>query len=1158
MPLYPLKRARKRPHPPTLTEKLTKTIEEKPERLEPITLPQLINVGKNRNKTFINPLTGYEVINNWNTRDRLKKAIEKYNNEVVIPNNRKYEEFDTINNKLKNTRIITNREDTGFFKYILELNNIESIEQLYNALKQLIYKVVKNNEFIVEHYALSWVNEENQAETRTFTPDNLVLGYEYFKNSIEEMEQGTDYGSDPINTNENKLFYNRVVIYVQQIDKANGISSKIIYKIVDVNSIKGNKKDRCLFNSLKYINIVEDGNDDFNGNIDMFLSHINKYNININVVSNVITKLKMSEIMTNNTPIISNITINKKVRRIALYKLSENDFIRQYRHRASETAKNLIYCPISKHIDVLNGFELNDIYTDTSGTIYKINCDNIAFKLYEGDIINEERKIINHEPIIETLYYLFLDYETIIDFYASNCMKPYALSFFYYSHTELLKISGYADGLITDFDIEEKTTKAIYEDKNRCKNIIGFNCNHDFIKWFVDFQRNKKIVIVSYNGANFDNFLLYSGICEYLEDFEDDIYISNVLFNGNQLLDFKINNTHHLYDLNRFIAGKLIDNCEAFNVPERYKKIKGFDHQEIQKLYDNSTKEDFIKNMKANDNLECYNNNDVKSLSIIFCKWFKSIAGLKEDFEFGDNLYNFTNKITIGGLGYSAFKKNHKINKIKKLPKVSIEQYQLIQKYKVAGRVDLFNKPNNKINEKCAGVDCCSMYPYSMCVAPNYYPYGDIKKASKYFKPNKYIGWYKCDIYQENLKALNLPPIYCNKIFKNDEAIENDFESYEPLIGYFINNVEIEHIRKYGCRVDIRKCEENFYFTDKIKGCELFKFVLNWMKLKNQQDIYKKTNKELYNSSMRETYKLLMNCISGKVIEGLHTEKIEVLTSREQYKICKAKNEIINVINEIGDDIYISYKIDEAELINKQKPIYLGCLIYTYSRGYMYDNIISKVGCNKCLYMDTDSIAMREADFIAWREYADKTIVPHWPEVEKYDERYKEHTLYNIGSKVFGSFENELEDNNINYYLQKKTHAHFMKTDNEIKYCKIRVKGVQRNSILLNGDEDFIRYDDNKKVYMKCKADDLINNYCINNKDLEIGVDFKIDSGILRNQYKFFEDLHINKSVNVLCRGIKKSVKNSNRLVEIDEEERYNKHNNTIQASFIIKRISIN
>ena len=67
-------------------------------------------------------------------------------------------------------------------------------------------------------------------------------------------------------------------------------------------------------------------------------------------------------------------------------------------------------------------------------------------------------------------------------------------------------------------------------------------------------------------------------------------------------------------------------------------------------------------------------------------------------------------------------------------------------KYRVAGRVELFNGPC-KITEKIVSLDICSAYPYNALVAPNYYPTGEIK----YFKniievPKDALFFVECDI----------------------------------------------------------------------------------------------------------------------------------------------------------------------------------------------------------------------------------------------------------------------------------------------------------------------------------------------------------------------------------------------------------------------------
>ena len=1130
-----------------LLQALISTISTTPEKKNLVVLPT------SKASLIRNPLTGRLVKNNNISRRRINANIAKKNSSS-ISYNQEVDESALLTSKFQSIDFKVKRSDVGFFIGIVNFTDINNRQELFEVLKQLQTRISSKNVFVLSYYSLLWV-EDGKGIYRTFNPDNLVFGYEFFEQALEEMESGggDQYGSDPINMNTARLVNNMVKIYVQQIDRPEGVSDKLIFPVVDVNSLKGYKKNNCLKNCIKYLglNIPTEKQE----NLDVFIKYVRDEGIELNIYSNIISKLNISNIK-KRTPELKQIIAGSKIRKLALYRIIDGDFEIQKRlDRGRIDGNGLIFCPNSNHIDIIKKFELEELYCNTTGTIYKLNKFGFAYELYKGDTINTERKIVQHEPIINTLYYVFFDYETVIDYHKSNCLNPYSVSYFYISHTELFNISG--AGSERAFNINEETTKKIFEDKSRCVNITGFDCNKKFIDFLKEFQRDKKVVLVSYNGANFDNFILYDGIKKSYKDDDDNLVISNVLFNGNQILNFKINNTHSLYDLNRFIAGSLAENCKSFGVPEKYFKISGYNHDEIQNFYDTLSKEEFISKLKGNNKLEDYNNNDVYSLAIIFSKWFKSLYELKEDFTFSGDLYDFTDKITIGSLGYTSFNKN--LKKIgTKLPQLDISKYQLIQKYKVAGRVDLFGKPNNKVLERVFSIDRCSQYPYLMAVAPVYYPCGDIKQQKSYIHPDENIGWFMCNIDQRPLINKNLPPIYPKKVFNSaGDSIENNFDNYEPLENYFINNYEIEHLKKYGAIVEIIEHEENFIFTDKIKGCKLFRFILNWMKLKNNQDDYKKSKSVLYNCAMRETYKLLMNCISGKVIEGLHVEKTTVINDKEKFKKLTEKYNI-NVINEIGEEIYLSYKVEEDEIIKQQKPIYLGCLIYTYSRGCMYDDIISKIGRVNCLYMDTDSVQMTEESFKTWQKTAEKEIVPHWPEVEEIDGRYKTHKKYEEGTKVFGSFENELEDNNINYYLQKKFHGHFMINNKEIEYIKVRFKGVQRNSLFLNGTENIIIVKDDK--YIKNKTDEEINKFSLINKNLEIGADYsKADrKGELKNQLGFFEELHTNKIAAVLCRGLKRVVKNSNRGVELGEIERFNTNNNTVQATFTIKNIVIN
>jgi hypothetical protein len=318
-----------------------------------------------------------------------------------------------------------------------------------------------------------------------------------------------------------------------------------------------------------------------------------------------------------------------------------------------------------------------------------------------------------------------------------------------------------------------------------------------------------------------------------------------------------------------------------------------------------------------------------------------------------------------------------------------------------------------------------------------------------------------------------------------------------------------------------------------------------------------------------------MNSLSGKVIEGLHTEKITACNSIAEFEDIKNKAESINVINVIGDKFFVNYTVNEEKVCEKsQRPIYLGVLIYDYAKRYMYEYGISKVGKKALIYQDTDCLKYRNTDFVAWKQWidSDNVQVPHWEEVELVDPRYKNHKIYEENSKVFGSFEDELnkmnkninkegENNYVFYCLQKKTWLYAV--NGEVKY---RFKGLNSRCILLQDDSfGLSKYQKNKEIKdekqikkEKEKVKNMNNftlyNFFNNNTNLCIG---DTETKNMTNQVKLFEEVYQNKEAYVLCQSFRKIVKNTLRNVNEEDTHKHNKSLNTIQVQYTVKHIKI-
>jgi hypothetical protein len=421
------------------------------------------------------------------------------------------------------------------------------------------------------------------------------------------------------------------------------------------------------------------------------------------------------------------------------------------------------------------------------------------------------------------------------------------------------------------------------------------------------------------------------------------------------------------------------------------------------------------------------------------------------------------------------------------------------------------------------------------------------------------IGFYYCDIDKKNLKKANLPNIYAEKL-----PLENKWDSQNELKDYLISNVMIGLLKKFNCKIVIKK---GFVFEDKMKSCDMFGFLLDFMKAKNNQDTLKKNKSVEYNSALRETLKLLMNSLSGKVIEGLHTEKTEAVNCISEYEKIKANSESVNVINVVGEKVFITYSVDAEKICaRQQRPIYLGVLIYDYAKRYMYENSYSKVGLSNLLYTDTDASKFRYRHFIEWKKWVDDNNiqVPHWKEVEEYDSRYSDHKIFVNGSKVFGSFEDELEDmvgDDYTFYcIEKKSWLYSCCVGGKWE-SKFRFKGINGDARLLSLEEDFIikktikhKAKEDKKAWdetvfmIEPMSEEKVYKYYTENEGKSI------ESG---NEIKFFKQIYESGEGYVLCQSFRRIVKNSKRNVDVDDDDKFNDLTNNIQVNITIKHINI-
>lgn len=1033
-------------------------------------------------------------------------------------------EFHLKNATIQNNRKLGLKYHDSYLNLFTERNVItpvNNITELYDKIKltDKLDKPEKNNRLVS---AKIYLNNPK----RVINVNNSVLkSRARFNDYLEDLENNA-IGSDAISVGSTiipyigLLYTNVNPIIKKKVGKGKIMNS--LFNIIDLPFTEGYCFDAC----LKYCS-YKPTNKKY-----MTLENIVKYceinKLEINIINNYFNQpLKApAEDLDNDEKRFIKLGERTSVRYCTKVKKWDYDYI--YTH--SKAKINILYG--NGHMSIISSPK-------------KIYYSDPYYYVEDGDkLINQITGLskssvkcvsLNENPTLKQTY-CFFDLEAVVDVEQERTpFKPYNISY-------LICDREFYEDVIAKFEKEKMNVRNELIKLGKLKSISGFDCVNKFLWELKEIEEEIKLTLVSFNGANFDNYLL---IEELNKKFDFDP--STIFYSNNSILNFKMFNNIDTFDLSKHLVGSLSSCCKSFKV---FNAKTAFNHSVAQNKFENGElfEEKFVEETKL------YNDYDVISLCCVFFSYEDALNKI--------NFYNngegyplylksferskLVDHKTIGSFMWYILK-NYWEDKNIVIPVFELEDikfYDDILKYSSAGRTDLTGDKPTYVDGKVVSLDVVSMYPYQMAVAKNYFPVGNIIKTDEY-NENK-IGYYYCDIDQSNLP--DGKKIQCEKIFKNNKLEKNSWCSQNKLLDYFINSEQIKYLQEWGCDVVIKK---GFYFSDKIKGCELFMPILSIMKIKVQQDIYKASKEKdeaaLYNSCLRETAKLLMNSASGKVIEGLHLKNTKFVTQKDY--ISKYIDSSHNVIDATEGHVFISYDKEVEKEFKKHRPIFYGNLIYTYSQQYLFTHLLSKSG----FYTDTDSckILKKKADKII-NEYLKVTPVGHWKESEKYDPRLKGAMMFNEDFKVFGGVEDELKkfDQKSSYYNKKKEYA--IINNNPLKHA-VHFKGlhirynddgeITSNDIHINESNKHLIYDEAGEV--KLNEVELIKYYENNNNKI--------------NDWEaIFKDLVIKgKDCSFLSNQFVKNLKNSKRTT-ILQEEKFKKNNNTIGYKVLIKTVAAN
>lgn len=1012
---------------------------------------------------------------------------------------------------------------------------------LYNNIKTIYDSLIAEGRPVVAVHV--WFTGIFHWATRKVHVDpNLMDSYQSFSNWIEKVANGEVPGSDPIPESEWRLEHDVFDVIYMNPAIGFGKASPTCFNIIGFDS------NHCAVDCLNYIfkkrrksqvmTVAE------HNRLELFkLDNLTKYiednDLRINIAYDVFNLDPKKYVSIRQTSIKT--TINDRTVYLSPFSYDDITLTYHLKYDGLDTP-TIIYSYSKQHFDVLAEEPLKDVYVCRSFNYY-VKTNNEYKKITSLAQLNKEYKIVRDAPQEKLpISYIFLDYETVTDWMTESVSRPYSLSILRATEFELDSLSSYDEN--NKRDMIDKFIKS------NSVTWVGLDCTSKFNDYLLEHGTNQKFYIVTFNGANFDHFLLYDGLKRL-----DPDSVTNPFYNGTRLLDFKIYGRHSLFDVRKHVVGSLASNCQAFKVKTVVKQQ--FDHKQAQEIYDNfgHNEEEFVKNLPVN--LIHYNTYDVLSLAVVFHRYKSAVRAIPSMEDFADRLCEYR---TIGGLIKARLKtdwcsdgiappilhvkKGEMPNKKerKKANSKLMKIYDDMLASKSGGRVQLFS---GVLKAACPmmSLDVCSLYPYVMCINDVYYPGGEIAFGEYKNHPADLIGFYYCDIDQTILRQKGLPLIIPMKEDGGNNWITNDV-----VKDYLISTVKIDQLIKYGLVLGKSLIvKDGIYFTKKHKSCEMFRTIFPFMKEKNRQDELKRNNSPEYNQSIREVCKLGPNSISGKMIEGLHLETIVEMTA-DQFKSCKDGAYLLGIVN---NKFIVSTKKSKEECMSKSSPIYLGILIYDYAQRYMYEHVYSHFTHEQRVYTDTDSFKCKTTDAHSWiNGHAANTIVPHWPEVEEHDPRYKSHPLYDPNSKVFGSFEDEyagMSQNQLHYFLDKKMYLSSFLGDKAIH--KSRIKGVSGRDVLIKINPD--------NSYDVKKVDGTIVTCNRDTTQQELYHLSASSTKLEDNWPELFELLYTNKQAAVLSQCFVRSVRPTTRITPDGNYDKSNPHVNSVKIFTRVKQIKL-
>lgn len=418
-------------------------------------------------------------------------------------------------------------------------------------------------------------------------------------------------------------------------------------------------------------------------------------------------------------------------------------------------------------------------------------------------------------------------------------------------------------------------------------------------------NKEEGVYLIGFNNSRFDNFLLHQSIAEHRLRYNDPFVVKGGIL-GLTVEDIIVK------DLYRFVMAPLKKGCMDFGCGIGKGELS---HWKFQRAYYDGD-EEFGRYLESKEaKVREYVERDVSSMMEL---WFKC----RDTYLEITGLY-IEDHYTLASVGYAHYKKVVPKEYWNDRPKMSADLEDFVRGAVCGGRSQVFSPGDHK--EEIALVDVKSQYPHEM--RANEYPLGE-ETWTKRYHPGK-IGLYEVRVGQQ--------PEIKMVAFNGNKTTDWD---YDKKFTRVVSSVSIGLMEEYGVKYEIKR---GCYWKE---SALVFKLHMERLyKTKRKQDEWKDNGDPRYNPSLRNIVKLLMNSLSGKMVERTHTTLVSLVQTKTQLNrfLRQVKEETVEELHSSTRSLsYLKGELKE-ENIRRTIPTIWGVLIYEYSRARMYREVYSKM-----------------------------------------------------------------------------------------------------------------------------------------------------------------------------------------------------------------------